>query len=103
MSNLIGSIEATGVGICQSVLTAVNAVTSTVNLANTAAAAGNIKANAWLENVKLSTVLMSKDDALRIHDEVADKIAARKIQRKLAMQNADYAAAYQEACDLLSA
>ena len=89
-------------GIMMSVLTMANVVTSTVNLAATASAAGNVKANAWLENVKVSTSLESKDDASRIFDEVADKIATRKLARKLAMQNAEYAQAYAEACALLT-
>jgi hypothetical protein len=87
----------TGAGIMQSVLTVANTVTGAVNLVNVATQAGNIKAQAWLTNVEQSTRLEGKYDAVRIKDEVQNKIARRLLERRLAMQDSAYAKAYEEA------
>lgn len=96
------SASQTASGIMQSVLTVANTVTGAVNMLQHATIAGNCKAAAWSSEVQHSTRLQSKFAHARIFDEVANKIAIRKLERVRAMQVPEYAAAYTEAVEFLS-
>lgn len=95
--SIIQAASNTGVGVCNSALTIVNTVTSTVNMLNVASQAGNIKAYAWLSDVKHSTMLDSAVSKEFITEDFKLKVARRQVESAKAMQDPALASAYAAA------